>query len=222
MNNSLRMFMLIAVSQGMVVVAAPLVQKITNNTDFGYMIVHHSDDSLCSLRNKKIIIQPHSTFMHEFLLEYGQPSLVLRPVFYQNPTTKEDVWLTGNNFEFQSSLIDNVHTVWKKQKKSDYYRKDAQRWFDVWVGGDLSVIPHQVEMMGYLLDLSRITVSNKRHSNKQWLSYSKGIFSKLVLEFTIEQNRKNGLFGHISVLHGEGGVCSNGVVERLPIEPIHS
>jgi len=59
-------------------ITAPLIQKITNDTDFAFVILSHSDNSDCSLSGKSVIIQPRSSFTHEFLIELGETSLVMR------------------------------------------------------------------------------------------------------------------------------------------------
>lgn len=208
-----------------IVVTAPLIQKVTNKTDFGFAVVKHTDDSSCSLRGKSIIIQPKSEFVHEFLLELGDPSLVLRPVFYQHPKTKKIVWLTNKNFDYNPSLIESAYLLFKSSKHKDQnkrhqkseraYKKALDHWFETWVGQDICVVPHQVEMLGYLRDSSRILIYNKDHKHEEWLSFSKGIFSKLVLEVELHQYKQQGIVGKLIVLHGEGGVCSDGIVERL-------
>lgn len=195
--------------------ATPLIQKIVNETDFGLFVLSHSDSSSCSLQDKSIVIKPHTTFNNEFLLELGQPSLVLRPVFYQNPSTKDIAWLTDTSFQYQSDLVKQAYQMWRVQKKSHRYKKNDQQWLEHWVGLDMSVLPHQVEMLGYLLNLSRVSIYNNRHQHVQWLSFSKGIFSKLVLELHVLQSDRKGLLGKIVILHGEGGICSNGSIERL-------
>lgn len=195
--------------------AAPLIQKIVNSSDFGLLILSHSDSSSCSLHGKSIIIKPHDNFNHEFLLELGQPSLTLRPVYFQDPTSKKVAWLTDQSYQYNSELVGQAFELWKKQRKLYRYKRNQQEWLEQWVGLDMSVLPHQVEMLGYLLNLSRVAIYNNHHQHVQWLSFSKGIFSKLVLELHISQNRRKGLFGKIQILHGEGGICTNGTIERL-------
>lgn len=195
--------------------SAPLIQKVVNNSDFGLLVLEHSDSSSCSLQGKSVIIKPQETFNQEFLLELGQPSLTLRPVYYQDPVTKQIAWLTDTAYQYNSARVDQAFELWKKQKKIYKYKKTAQEWLHDWVGLDIAVVPHQVEMLGYLLNLSRVAIYNASHQHMQWLSFSKGIFSKLVLELRIQQHKKKGLWGKIHMLHGEGGICNNGVVERL-------
>ncbi len=198
------------------VYTTPLIQKIVNNTDFGLLILSHSDSSGCSLQNKSIIIKPHDVFNHAFLLESGEPSLVLRPVYYKAPFLEKIIWLTDQSaYQYQSNLVSQAYVAWKQQIKKSSYKKNAQYWLHQWIGLDVSVIPHQVEMLGYLLNLSRVTISNNHHKHTQWMSFSKGVFSKLVLELHISQSSRKGLLGKIIILHGEGGICSDGIIERL-------
>src|SRR5690242_17506797 len=46
--------------------AAPIIQKIVNDTDFAFLILDHSDTSECSLKDKNMIIQPRTIFNYEF------------------------------------------------------------------------------------------------------------------------------------------------------------
>lgn len=199
------------------VMTTPLIQKITNDTDFSFVILSHSDKSDCSLDSKSVIIQPRSEFIHEFLIELGEPSLVLRPVSYTDPLNHQTIWMTDHQspYEYKPLMVEDAFKLYRTQRFSAKCRNRSTVWLDHWVGRDLFVIPNQVEMLGYLLDLSRIAVVNSRHQHVQWLSYSKGIFSKLVLELSIKQSRSHGVQAKLKSLHGEGGVCTNGAVERL-------
>jgi len=196
-------------------VTAPLIQKITNDTDFSFVILSHSDNSDCSLSSKSVIIKPRSEFTHEFLIELGEPSLVLRPVSYTDPVNHKVAWLTDESYEYKPLMVEDAFQLYRTQRFSVKCRNSSMIWLDRWIGRDLFVIPNQVEMLGYLLDLSRIAVVNSRHQHVQWLSFSKGIFSKLVLELSIKQTRSHGVQPKLKILHGEGGVCTNGAVERL-------
>lgn len=194
---------------------APLIQKISNHTDFGFVIIAHSDQSSCSLQAKQVIIPPQSAFTHEFLLEVGTPSVVLRPIFYKDSTSNQEFWLTDSNFEYQPELVQQAYDAWKKIDKFKFYKKTADQWLESWVGKDLFVVPHEVAVRGYLLDLSRVTLHNLKNHHIQWLSFAKGVFATMVLELDLLQRGHRGIAGKISVLHGEGGVCSQGIIERL-------
>ena len=201
--------------------AAPVIQSIVNNSDFGFVILEHSDSSDCSLSNRGVVISAHSTFTHEFLLELGKPSILLRPVYYQDPFTGEKIWIVDDSYHFNHAKVAQVYDLWFETKGAKEF-KSADEWLNHWLGRDISVIPHEVEISGYLVNLSRVVAKNnkgisKSYKDKQvaWLSYAKGIFSKLIVELDINQTMGKGVYPTIQIFHGEGGVCSNGIVERI-------
>lgn len=196
--------------------AAPIVQKIVNDTDFGFLIVYHGDTSECTLHNKYKIIEPRTIFNHEFLLEVATKGLVLRPIFYKNQEKDEVFWLTDQKtYEYNDELIEHAYEHWKSNKFTRKYKNDPQAWMKNWIGSDISVTYDPLEFLGYLLYLSRVRISNLNYNHTQWLSFAKGIFSKLILELHLSQSKKSGILGKISVEHGEGGICNSGVVERI-------
>jgi len=123
--------------------------------------------------------------------------------------------MTDDKFEYKPLMVEDAFQLYRMQRFSVKCRNSSMVWLDHWIGRDLFIIPNQVEMLGYLLDLSRIAVVNSRHKHVQWLSFSKGIFSKLVLELDIKQTRTHGVQAKLKILHGEGGVCTEGTIERL-------
>jgi hypothetical protein len=94
-------------------------------------------------------------------------------------------------------------------------KQNAQSWFNGWVGQDVSLIFDPLEIFGYLLDLSRVRIQNFSHEHVQWLSFAKGIFSKLVLNLYLDIQPRKGVITKVVVVHGPGGICTNGVVERI-------
>lgn len=196
------------------IAAAPLIQKIINHSDVGFVILEHSDTSGCSLKNRGTVIDAHGTFDYDFLLELGRPSVVLRPIYYISPVTGKKSMLVDECNQYQPERVQEAHEAFKHSKKAKKF-KTAQDWLQDFIGLDISVIPHEVEILGYLLNLSRVMIKNHRYQQAHWMSFAKGIFSKLVLELNIYQNRYKGIYATISVLHGEGGVCTDGAVERL-------
>ena len=94
-------------------------------------------------------------------------------------------------------------------------RRKIKKWFENFVGGDLMVYPHKVEVCGYLLYLSRVQIKNQAKTESCWLNFGKGIFAKLHLELEIMQLKHKPIFAKIKVLHGEGGVCISGNVQRV-------
>ena len=206
--------------------AAPLIQKINNKSDFGFVVLKHSDLSSCSLTpsetRKNIVIDAHSIFNQSFLLEVGQPSLVLRPIYYQDCQTNEKVALADDTFEYVTENIEQAFVVWKKNTGSRK-KQTAQEWFDGWVGKDITVTPYTVSIFGYLNNWSRVIVRNnvKKKAKRsiknpdEWIKFAKGIFSKEVLELDIDQSKHRGVLGFVKMFHGEGGICIDGAVERI-------
>lgn len=201
--------------------AAPVIQSIVNDSDFGFVIIEHSDASDCSLSNRGVVIGAHSKFTHEFLLEIGKPSIVLRPVYYKDPFTKKKIWFVDDSYHFNPEKIQEVYDLWFETKGAKEF-KTPDDWMNHWLGRDITVVPHEVEISGYLVNLSRVVVKNnkgisKSRKDKQvaWLSFSKGIFSKLIVELDINQTMGKGVYPTIQIFHGEGGVCSHGIVERI-------
>lgn len=203
--------------------AAPMVQKIVNNTNVGFLVVEHSDTSSCSLKGRGKMIEARSTLSDAFLLEPGKPSLLLRPVYYLDAKTNKKIYFADidhqNVFEkieyaydVTAEKLKSAYDVWMKEKNSSKRVRSPKAWLHDWIGLDLSVTPHEVEILGYLVNLSRVRVENNKKSHVQWLSFSKGIFSKLVLELDIKQHHINGISAKIKVLHGQGGFCSDGIV----------
>lgn len=197
---------------------APLISKIVNNSDFGYVILEHSDNSSCSLAGKEIVIHAHDQFNHEFLLERGVPSVLLRPIYYLDKKTGKKINFVDQEYNFVPALLDKAYDLWKENKGTKKFTS-SQHWLNLLIGIDISVVPHEVEIFGYLLNLSRVMVKNNIRQNVTWISFAKGIFSKLALELDITQHRRKGIRVAVKVLHGEGGVCVDGVVERLSATP---
>jgi hypothetical protein len=197
---------------------APLISKIINNSDFGYVILEHSDGSSCSLAGKNLLIDAHSSFNHEFLLEPGKPSVLLRPVYYFDKKTKQKIKFVDQNYDVIPDQLELAYNLWKANRGTKKFAS-PKHWHDLLVGLDISVVPHEVEIFGYLLNLSRVLVKNNIRQNVTWISFAKGIFSKLALELDITQHRRKGIRPVMKVLHGEGGVCVDGVIERLSATP---
>jgi hypothetical protein len=197
--------------------AIPLLSQINNESDFGYAIVYHSDVSSCSLNDKHTLIFPHSVFNQEFLLERGKPSVILRPVFYTHPQTQQTITFVDQDYQLMPELLEQAFNVWKSGKGTSWKKiKTAQQWYETWVGGDISVMPHEVEIAGYLINLSRAKAKNNNKEHVTWLSFAKGIFSKLLLKLDIYQKKNRAVMVQLKALHGEGGLCSaDGRVERI-------
>ncbi len=187
--------------------AAPMIQKINNHTNIGFVILEHSDTSSCSLQGRGKIIEARSSFSDAFLLEPGKPSLVLRPIYYFDIETNKPIFFADVNDQEIPEKLQDAYTVWKNEKISKRI-KSPKAWLHDWIGLDLIVTPHDVEILGYLINWSRVEVKNNKKTHTAWLSFSKGIFSKLVLELDIKQHKTRGISATLKVLHGQGGFCS--------------
>ncbi len=197
-----------------VLYGAPLVQNVHNQSQIGFEIVSHSDVSTCSLQHKKMFVDAESDFKQEFLLERGQPSLILRPVYYFDILSGSKMYFVDEFQQLDKQKLDDAFQAWKK---AGYKKKfnDAQDWFNRWIGSDIEIKPHMVEVFGYLINLSRIHIYNAISQYATWLSFSKGVFSRLVLDVNIKQHKRKGLQPTLKVVAGEGGICRDGSIERL-------
>lgn len=198
----------------LVVYSEPLVQSITNKTQVGFEIVSYADKSECSAHLKNLVIDCESKYYQEFLLERGVPSLVLRPVYFIDYVTGQKVDLVDATKQFDDQKIKQAYELWKKAGNKKKF-VNAQDWFTNWIGKDISVTPHTNEVIGYLINLSRVHIANEAKNHGTWLSISKGVFAKLILEIDILQHARKGVIPQIKVIAGEGGICSNGIIERL-------
>lgn len=197
--------------------ANPIVSIIYNNSDIGYAVVIHSDKSGCSLQNKDVVIDAQSEFKSDFLVERGNPSVLLRPLYFLDPETGQKYYFLDELFQIIPKQLEQAFLAWKQGKGKVWRKiKTPNQWLAEWVGGDIQVVPYEVEMTGYLKDVSRIRVFNSITTKQSWFSFSKGIFSALVLELIIDQIKKRPIKVSFKVLHGEGGVCTDsGLVKRL-------
>lgn len=197
--------------------AAPIVQKIINKSQIGFIIIFHNDVSSCSLDTKNNIVDAKSTFETEFLLvrnNIKQPSVVLRPVYYQDSVTGVKFELLNENNGFDDSKIERAYVTWKSNGHKRIF-KNGQDWLQRWVGKDIIIVPDSKEVYGYLNNKSRAHITNFIKGHGQWLSYAKGVFAQLMLEIVIDQHDRRGIFPILKVIAGEGGVCTNGVVEKI-------
>ncbi len=194
----------------------PIVSKITNSSDIGYMVIHHTDQSSCSLHDKKIILHAHQMFEHPFLLESGKPSLILRPCYYSDAQTGQKINFLDSNNQVIDQNLNQAFNLWKQNKGKGWRKiQTAYDWLQQWIGGDIVVLPHDVQFFGYLLNRSRVIAQNNTVNRHSWLSFSKGIFAKLLVELHIVQDKNKPVSISIHTLHGEGGVCVDGLVEKI-------
>lgn len=198
--------------------AAPLVQNIVNKSDVGYVIVFHSDNSSCSVQNKNLVIEARSYSKKPFLLERhkkgGKSSLILRPLYYQDKATNTKMPLLNQQHQYDPKFIEAAYQAWIESGKKRKFA-DAQDWLKHWVGGDIHVIPDVLQAHGYLVNMSRIHIYNTIKEHAQWLSFSKGVFSRLMVEIDIVQHDRKGIKPSLKVIAGEGGFCTEELIKKL-------
>lgn len=202
-----------------------MISKINNKSDFGFVVFSHSDSSSCSGKNQEIHAQ--SQFNQALLLEpikssnnkKSVASVVLRPIYFLDSLTHEKIIFLDKNYTIIPEALQKAYDLWMQSARNKKF-KNPQDWLKSFVGMDIEIIPNEVEMFGYLLNLSRVVVKNNLgYPQKKWISFAKGIFSKLALEVEINQNKRKGIRAKLNVLHGEGGVCVDGTVESLSAMP---
>ena len=193
--------------------AVPVIQKIENKTNFGFVVLKHSDVSSCSLQNRSIVIDAHSSYVSPFLFEVKKSSLELRPIYYRDPKTFEKYMLTDELFAYAPDRINQAYEHWKYHgmKKID----SSKKWLEQWIGKDLVIEAYSLEVFGYLIDWSRVIIKNAKHNFFNWIKFAKGVFSEEMLELVLEEHKNKGVYGTMRVMHGEGGVCINGAVEKI-------
>lgn len=220
--------------------AAPMVEKIVNKSQVGFIVVLHSDASSCSLSAKNILIDAHAVLVEDFLLEPSlklekasladdsvrklansydlkkteKASLILRPAYYYNESTQQQMSLLNDENLFDDEKVEKAYIAWKNSGKKRKFN-DAQHWLDRWVGKDIMVVPDALEATGYIMHLVRIRISNQARDHGQWLSKAKGVFSRLIVEIEIDQHDRRGIIPSLKVSTGEGGICTGGVVDRI-------
>lgn len=219
--------------------AAPVVQKIINNSQVGFVIVLHSDASSCSLHQKNIKIEAKSTLVEDFLLEpsvklpekslpegfeeksskflpkkLDKASLILRPAYYYDEITNTQISLLDDQKNFDEKMVEKAFFAWKKSGKKRKF-SNAQEWLNRWIGKDIVVVPDALEASGYIMQLSRIRINNQSRDHGQWLSFAKGVFSRLIVDIDIDQHDRRGIIPTLKITPGEGGVCTGGIVDRI-------
>lgn len=217
-----------------------MVQKIVNKSHVGFMVVLHSDTSSCSLHKKNILINADDTLAQDFLLEpsvkifmnakkpvraskkkampqpriFDKASLILRPVYYYDEVADLQIPLLNNQYQFDDEKVEQAFAAWKQSGKKRKFAH-AQEWLERWIGKDIVVIPDGIEASGYIMHLSRIYIGNAMREHGQWLSFAKGVFSRLMVDIEINEHARKGIIPLLKVTAGEGGICTNGIVDRI-------
>lgn len=213
-NMRLQSFFLSSVFFASIMQATPIVQNICNDTDIGYIIFLHSDQSVCSLHKREKVVESKGKLEQDFLITKARPSLVLRPAYFYDQSADQRYSFLDDEQKIDQSKLQEAFEVWKKKTKNKKYLT-AQDWLNQWIGGDIQVEPYTLEVFGYLINLSRVIISNQISDYATWMSFSKGVFSRLILEINICQHRRKGIRPTLKVIAGEGGICRDGNVERI-------
>lgn len=196
-----------------VVQAQPLIRSINNKTQFQFIIVTHNDVSDCSpLRaGKEIVIEPHTQFKEQLLLGSEKPGLLLRPSAFYDEKNKILYSFLDENQQIDKDKLELAFNAWKNSYNKKY-KKDADTWFAQWLCGDISLIHNHVEIFGYLLNISIARVDNKHNGHACMVDYSEGLFSRQIIDITIDVKSKKGIIPHVKSFVGQGGLCQNGKI----------
>jgi hypothetical protein len=194
------------------ITAQPVITKIFNNSDFIYQIVEHNGAYGCNKAQPKnaFLLGARSYSDEQILVGLQYPSIKLRPIAYLDAHVSKMYSFVDNKNEFDEKKIAQAFEVWKIYNHSSV--KTAQKWFDEWIGGDIVVHHNYLEVLGYVMDLSKVVVANKQHVSTAWIHWSQGVFARLSLGITISQHSKKGIIPFVESYVGEGGLCKDGKV----------
>ena len=196
--------------------AQPLIRSIDNKTPFQFIIVAHNDVSDCSPLHagKLIVIQPHVVFKQHLLLGSEKPGLLLRPSAFYDQHNKIMYSFLDQDHQVDRNKLIEAFDAWKNiyNKK---YKKDVDTWFAQWLCGDISLIHNHMEIFGYLLNISIARVDNKHNTHACMVDYSEGLFSRQVIDITINYKSKKGIMPHVKSFVGQGGLCQNGQIVSI-------
>lgn len=195
--------------------AQPVITKMWNNSDFVYEMVGHNGAFGCNkaLNNNPFLLNAKSFSDEQILVGLQYPSIIFRPIAYLDSQSSKLYSFVDSKNEFDEAKIKLAFNVWKLAHKTEY--KDAQNWFENWVGGDIVIHHNYQEILGYVMNLSKVVVANKKHANTSWVQWSQGVFARLSLGITIQQNPKKGVIPYIESYVGECALCKDGIVENI-------
>ncbi|MGZ6251115.1 MAG: hypothetical protein ACXWL2_03740 [Candidatus Chromulinivorax sp.] len=192
--------------------AHPMIRSIKNKTPFQFVIMAHNDISACSplVGGKLIKIEPYETFEQPLLLGSEKPGLLLRPSAFYDKKDKQLYSFLNKDNEIDEKKLAKAFDVWQHSSHMKY-KKGVEDWFAHWLCGDISLIHNHVEIFGYLLNISIARIDNRKTAHACMVDYSEGLFSRQVIDITIEQKKK-GIVPHIKSFVGQGGLCQNGKI----------
>ena len=191
--------------------AQPIIRSVNNNTPFLYRVVAHNDMSDCSdFNNGKIVeIEPFSTYDLPFLLGFEKPGLLLRPIAYYDKQADLYYFFVDAKGDYVPEKMKIVFDAWQRTSGM-IYKKGLDRWIAEWLCGDISLIHNHVEVFGYLLNIALTRVENDRNYHVCMIDFSEGLFSRLLIDISIEQKKKKGIVPHVKSFVGQGGFCQDG------------
>ena len=211
------MISLCGLSIGSVFLAQPMIRLIENKTPFAFTMIAHNDGlSDCSpvYGGKIIRVEPFSKFTQPLLLGSDKPGLVLRPSgFFDKKNDKMYSFLDKNN-DVDKKMLEQAFVAWQ-DARGKIYKKGLDVWFAQWICGDISFVHNHVEYIGYMLNISIAKIDNSSRYHACTVDYSKGLFSRLVVEITIEEHPRKGIVPHVKSFVGQGGLCQDGQVVVL-------
>jgi len=195
--------------------AQPVITKMWNNSDFLYEMVEHNGAFGCNKvkKNSPLLLNAKSFSDEQVLVGLQYPTITLRPIAYLDAQTSKLYSFVDGNNNFDEAKIQLAFNVWNISHKTNY--KHAKDWFENWVGGDIVIHHNYIEILGYVMNLSKVVVANKKHANTSWVQWSQGVFARLSLGITIQQNSKKGVMPFIESYVGEGAFCKDGNVEHI-------
>lgn len=197
-----------------IVHAQPVITKMFNNSDFVYQMIVNNGSFGCNkaLMNNPFLLNARSYSDEQILIGLKSPSIILRPIAYLDSQSSKLYSFVNAQTDFDEKRIELAFDVWKIAHKTKY--KTAQEWFENWVGGDIKI--QQVEeVWGYVMNLSRVVVANKKHSSKADMQFSQGVWARLSLGIQIHQNLEKGVIPFVETYVGEGARCKDGLVEEI-------
>jgi len=191
----------------------PIVRSIKNNTPFLFTVVGHNDLSDCSLFNKGevIDIKPYSLYEDPFLLGSEKPGLLLRPAAFYDKKNDQYYNFIDEDYKVDRDRLKLAYEAWKKSYNKRY-KKGPDIWFAEWLCGDVSLIHNHVEIFGYILNSALVRAENDINFHTCMVDFSEGLFSRLLLNITINQTSKKGIMPHVKSFVGQGGFCQDGEI----------
>lgn len=195
--------------------AHPLIKSITNQTPFIFSFVYHNDETDCSplKDNKILLLHPYKQFMTPMLLADAKPALVLQPVGYEDAQTDTVYMFVDEQGNKDNLLLEQAFQVWQKYNRKTF--DSAQAWLDGWVGENIVLWHNDVEVLGYLLNVAFAKIENNNSVDYNFLSFSDGLFSRLMIDIRIDIDKRKGVKPSLATVVGQGGICQNGLLVHI-------